>query len=258
MERTSFTPKNIVTMKSRLNKTKIFIFDIGKTLFDKSIQQAASESTISSLGTLRSKGYKLGVCTMRTFGHVQEVIPFFFDFYILNNGAFVEAEGKPILNMALEGTSLTCEKDFLTYGPWRAKYSTPTAKIEADKNGFIADEEGIIETPHNVVLFGKGRSEFEKLKVLYTAYYWPSAEIVSIQNRDTSRLLGCKALLDYYGFLPDECLYFGDGPNDVEVFEKLSCGIAVGDCFPPLVDICLLHIPSCGEEGLARFVSEYF
>ena len=195
---------------------------------------------------------------MRTFGHIQKAVPFTFDFYILNNGAFVEAEGKPILNMALQGTLLTGENDFLTYDAWRAKYSTLKAKSEAEENGFIADEEGIIENPRNVVLFGKDRSAFEKLKTLYTAYYWPSAKIVSMQNPETSRFFGCKAVLDYYGFLPDECLYFGDGPNDMEVFEELSCGIAVGDCFPPLMSNCLLHIPGCGEEGLARFVSEYF
>ena len=129
--------------------------------------------------------------------------------------------------MALQGTPLTGENIFLTYGPWRAKYSTSKAKSKAEENGFIADEEGIIENPYNAVLFEKDRSTFEKPKVLYTAYYWPSAKIVSIQNPEASRFIGCKAVLNYYGFLPDECPCFSDGPNDIECFKnflRYSCG----------------------------------
>ena len=59
-----------------LDNIKVFIFDIGKTLFDKQVQTKCSQNTIIALNLLRQKGYKVGICTMRTFNHIKDIIDF--------------------------------------------------------------------------------------------------------------------------------------------------------------------------------------
>ena len=157
-------------MKYQLNKNiKIFIFDIGKTLFDKSKQKRCSDLTIEALVYLKANNYKIGVCSMRTIDHIKEVIPVDFDFYILNNGAYVEVEGNTIVNEPLLDFKIY-DKDFLTYSPILSMYSTYQAKFNAESNGFIADEIGVIPNPYNVILFNKTFRESNKFNSKYNVY----------------------------------------------------------------------------------------
>ena len=245
-------------MKYQLNnKIKIFIFDIGKTLFDKSKQKRCSDEIIKALTYLKANNYKIGVCTMRTVNYIKEIIPIDFDFYILNNGAYVEVEKNIIVNIPLSEFKIF-DRDYLTYNPFLSMYSTFEAKTNADYNGFIVDAIGIIKNPYNVILFDKTYKDIDALKNKYNVYYWENTKTLSIQNKNTSRILGCKAVLNFYKFKKDECLYFGDGPNDLEVFKELPYGIAMNDCFPLLLKYSYLQIGTCNDNAVAKFIFDNF
>jgi hydroxymethylpyrimidine pyrophosphatase-like HAD family hydrolase len=109
-----------------LDNIKVFIFDIGKTLFDKQVHTKCSQSTIAALNLLRQKGYKVGVCTMRTFNHIRDIIDFTFDFYILNNGSFVMCENNILLDEPMN-VEIT-KRDYLTYTPYETFFSSKKRK----------------------------------------------------------------------------------------------------------------------------------
>ena len=79
-------------------KHELIIFDIGKTLYDKNLSPRASDCVLKDIETLRKKGIKVGVCTMRTIQHCKKVVPVELDFFISLNGSYVVCEGEVIVN----------------------------------------------------------------------------------------------------------------------------------------------------------------
>ena len=63
-----------------------------------------------------------------------------------------------------------------------------------------------------------------------------------IQNKTTSRINAIKTLSDYYSIFIEETLYFDDGPNYLEIFKMLSNCVAVGNCFPELINMLLIKL----------------
>lgn len=169
-----------------LDKIKVFIFDIGKTIFDKETQIKCSKNTIEALNLLKEKGYKVGVCTMRTFNHIRDIIDFDFDFYILNNGSFVICKNKVLIDVPLN-IDIT-KKDYLTYTPYETFYSSDKAKEKALENGFIAENESAASKFYNLILFDIEKEELERLKTNFDAYYWETTKTISLQNKGCSRI----------------------------------------------------------------------
>ena len=92
----------------------------------------------------------------------------------------------------------------------------------------------------------------------FDAYYWKITKTVSLQSKGCSRVRAIKELIDYLGFKLDQVIYFGDGPNDLEVFKFVSCCIAMGDCYPGLLEYSTYQIDSCKNDGVAKFILENY
>lgn len=239
-----------------LDKIKVFIFDIGKTLFDKQCQIRCSKGTIEALNLLKRNGYKVGACTMRTLNHIKDIIDFDFDFYILNNGSFVIYKDKVLINEPLDID--INKKDFLTYTPYETFYSSDKAKEKAKDNGFIAENKRIATKFYNLILFDVEKVELERLKTDFDVYYWASTKTASLQKKGCSRVNAIKDLIEYLGFQLDQVIYFGDGPNDLDVFKYVPCSIAMGDCFPELLNYAAYQIDTCKNDGVAKFIFENY
>ena len=52
----------------------------------------------------------------------------------------------------------------------------------------------------------------------------------------------------------EEILFFGDGPNDLEIFKMLSNCVAVGNCLPELIKYALNKTKSCFRDGVTEFI----
>ena len=239
-----------------LDNIKVFIFDIGKTLFDKQVQSKCSQSTIAALNFLNQYGYKVGVCTMRTFNHIRDIIDFNFDFYILNNGSFVMFENNILVDepMYIE----IQKKDYLTYTPYQTFFSSKNAKEKALYNGFIAEKEGRASTFYNLIIFDIEMNELEKFKKNFDSYYWPNTKTVSLQKKGCSRISAIKKITCYLGLNLSQVIYFGDGPNDLEIFKSLPYSIAMGDCFSELLKYATYQIGTCKNDGVANFIIENY
>ena len=54
----------------------------------------------------------------------------------------------------------------------------------------------------------------------------------------------------------EEILYFGDVPNDLEIFKMLSNCVAVGNCLPELIKYALNKTESCFRDGVTKLIFE--
>ena len=239
-----------------LNDIKVFIFDVGKTLFDKETQTKCSSKTIAALHLLKNKGYKIGVCTMRTYKHIKNIIDFDFDFYILNNGSYLSCDNEIIIDEPLQID--IHKEDFLTYTPFETYYSNNDAKQKALKNEFIAEKLGKPDKFYNLILFDINIKEICDYKKNYNCYFWNKTKTISLQKHDCSRINAINKLAEHLGVRKDQILYFGDGPNDLEIFKYLPYSIAMGDCFEELLKFSIQKIDTCQNDGIAKFITKYF
>ena len=228
-------------------KYELIIFDIGKTLYDKNFSARASDCVLHDIEALRKKGIKVGVCTMRTIQHCRDVVPVELDFYISLNGSYVVCEREVIVNKPTIIPS--GHIDFLSYGKDFTCYSTEKAKILADVNGFLADRKGVASPAYNAVLFDIPADKLSSYDN-YTTEYWANTATLSLQDKNTSRVIGIQEVLRFYNTkLP--LLYFGDGPNDSEIFQSYHDCICMGDGYSKLKQYALFQTKTCRNEGVS-------
>lgn len=228
-------------------KYELIIFDIGKTLYDKNFSARASDCVLHDIEALRKKGIKVGVCTMRTIQHCKNVVPVELDFYISLNGSYIICEGEVIVD---KPTLIPLGYiDFLSYGKDFTCYSTEKAKILADVNGFLADRKGVASPAYNAVLFDIPADKLSSYDN-YTTEYWANTATLSLQDKNTSRVIGIQEVLRFYNTkLP--LLYFGDGPNDSEIFQSYHDCICMGDGYSKLKQYALFQTKTCRNEGVS-------
>ena len=228
-------------------KYELIVFDIGKTLYDKNFAVRASNCVLHDIEALRKKGIKVGVCTMRTIQHCMEVVPVELDFYISLNGSYIVCEREVIVDKPMVIPS--GHIDFLSYGKDFTYYSTEQAKFLADKHSFLADRKGVALPAYNVVLFNIPEDKLSSYDN-YTTEYWENTKALSLQVKNASRLIGIQQVLRFYNSnLP--FLYFGDGPNDLEIFQSFNDCICMGDCYSKLKQYALFQTKTCRDEGIS-------
>lgn len=227
-------------------KYDIIIFDIGKTLFDKRYSPVASDLVLRDIEALRKQGIKVGVCTMRNVKHCKEVVPVELDFYISLNGSYITCEGAVIVDNSV-AMPPDCI-DYLSYNSNHAFYSSEQAKMLAEANGFLAEQKGLASPVYNAVLFNVCSDKLSNYSG-YTTEYWENTNTLVLQNSNTSRLIGIQEVLNYYK-IKSQPLYFGDGPNDLKIFQTYQDCICMGNCYPKLKQYALFQTKSCESEGV--------
>ena len=228
-------------------KYKLIIFDIGKTLLDKHVSNEISKRTLDDIKALQNKGIKVGVCTMWTLTHCRKLIPFELDFYICLNGSHITCDGITIFDSPIELKPASSE--YLTYGTDYAFYSCEIAKEKAIANGFLVDKAGMAKRVYNLVLFDVTKDQLPD-HCFFNTEYWENTKTLVLQNSDSSKSLGIQKVLDYYK-CQEPILYFGDGPNDLPVFERFQDCVCMGDCYPRLLEHSIFQTKPCKDDGVS-------
>ena len=234
-------------MSCRELKYKIVIFDIGKTLLDKSVSNTISDHILDDIKQLRNLGIKVGVCTMRTVKHCKEIIPVDLDFYICLNGSYIWCDNKLIYEQQVDFKNENT--DYLSYGIELACYSSEHAKTMAIANGFLIDNIGVAKPVYNVVLFNVEQTQLQQYNEFHYEY-WPSTKTIVLQNKETSKVNGIKRVLNYCN-LTQPILYFGDGPNDLDIFKTYNDCVCMGDSYPELEKYALFKTDTCANQGVS-------
>lgn len=242
-------------MESHLSNIKVVIFDIGKTVFDKDKQEVISKVFIQTIEKLKTKNIKVGCCTMRSYQWCKKMIEVPLDFYICLNGSYVVFNDKLIINKRTDYKNFDLENTIL-YGSRNCYYLNKTLKVNLNKNGFVMSKKGIIKKPYVISLCNVEEECIKHYKNKYTVYYWPKTKMLHLQNKNTSNLIAIKHIMNLLNL--DKYLYFGDGPNDLDIFKANPYSFLVTNGDPNLKKYAYAICPSCLDDGVAKCLNEIY
>lgn len=89
---------------------------------------------------------------------------------------------------------------------------------------------------------------------MYARDIYSDAQWLEIMPRAASKANAIRQLKEGWGF--DKVVVFGDGINDLDMFEMADEAYAVENAAPELKEKATAVIGSNGEDGVARFLME--
>ncbi|MBO4108215.1 bifunctional Cof-type HAD-IIB family hydrolase/peptidylprolyl isomerase [Streptococcus suis] len=237
-------------LKYRAKKIKIIFFDIDDTLRIKDTGYMP-ESIRQVFASLKKKGILTGIASGRAiYGLVPEIKALEPDYFAMINGSYVvDAKGnflrkavmsKELIQEALDW--MACQGvDYGMMGGESAAISTRDQRISAAIDPIYENlptdpdfykEEDV----YQLITFEQTGKEVqlpENLQDRLRSVRWHeiSSDIVL---HSASKAAGVAAVVEKLGLKPENVLVFGDGLNDLEVFDYAGISIAMGDSHPEL------------------------
>ena len=231
-------------LRYKAKKTKIIFFDIDDTL--RNSKTGFIPSTIpTAFKQLRDKGILTGIATGRgIFGVVPEIKALKPDFFVTLNGAYIEdKKGNVIYSNKIakdkveEYITWTKEVgiDYGLVGSQAAKLSRRTEMISQAIDPIYPDLEVDPdfyqkEDIYQLWTFEEQGDDLvlpESLASTLRMVRWHehSSDVVPISG---SKAAGVAKVVDQLGLKPENVMVFGDGLNDLELFDYAGISVAMG------------------------------
>lgn len=74
---------------------------------------------------------------------------------------------------------------------------------------------------------------------------------------NASKARGILDVCDYYGVNANECMAFGDGMNDLEMFDLVGYAVAMGDAQPALIERADFVTGTIEEHGIQKVLEQF-
>ena len=78
-------------------------------------------------------------------------------------------------------------------------------------------------------------------------------DVVPIEG---GKAAGVRATLERYGIAPDEAIAFGDGENDLSMFEAVGTSVAMGNAWDPVKDAATYVTDDVDHDGVAHMLAK--
>ncbi|MDD7282157.1 MAG: Cof-type HAD-IIB family hydrolase [Erysipelotrichaceae bacterium] len=249
---------------------KVVFFDVDGTLISHKIGKIP-DSTINAIKQIRNKGIFCVVCSGRHIEELKELeFPLsLFDAYILLNGQLIlDNNFKEVWSNPIEGNNL---KNLIHL------YENNIIPIQLlEKNTFyinyvndyvrFAQESihtsvpRISEYTQNVIYQGiafvneqEEKELKEKLSDCLITRWNPYA--VDIVSNNGGKGKAIQQFLDIYQIPVDQSFAFGDGENDMDMFDKVGFSIAMGNAVPLLKSKANYVTSDIDEDGIYNGLS---
>lgn len=224
---------------------KAIFFDIDGTLISPRYPRMKL-LTIKTLQQLRNQGIYLFVATGRHFLELKELHfddDFRFDGYLLLNGGYCFNDDAVIYENKID------VEDVVNICKVIDQYHFPALFIEKEKMYVNFIDERVIKAQQaihstippisqhvnmeNIIQIDPYVNSEQLDKIMKktkncksTRWYDEAYDIVALKGGKRN---GIEAFMRYYGFCKEEVVAFGDGENDVEMFEAVGLAIAMGN-----------------------------
>ncbi|MGX7072340.1 Cof-type HAD-IIB family hydrolase [Helcococcus kunzii] len=269
---------------------KYLFFDIDGTLL--SHTEGISPSTVEALRLCKEKGYKIFICTGRSYAGVPELIySFNFDGIIAAAGGYVKVGDEVIFSheipdhlvdnivyhlnkhntpFILEGTEyIYTDKELLRDFELRTeelKKIKEKSKYEhsAYDYMFVAhkniDEYYENRTPISAMaIHGDGPEsyrEFESFidRDFYLIKYEKFADLVP---KGVNKFTGIQLILDHFRANLKDTIAFGDSLNDYEMIKFCEIGVAVGNASDPLKEVADYITDDIHHDGIYNALKHF-
>lgn len=241
---------------------KAVIFDLDGTLLHS--DQTVSDRALNAIKKCRERGMKILLATARperTAEMYCNIIDF--DAKVFSNGARIVCGDKVTeVTVPFESTAKVLEslRDFgarLTLETGGVAYSN---KVIGDYDTIITDDLTAVAEKLNVlkviahIVDNREVLDVELPEGLYFSvsggYY------MQIMNRNATKWLGVKAMLDLFGIASEDAVYFGDDFDDIEPIRRCGIGVAPANAIEEAKAAADHVVESNNDDGVAAFMEK--
>ncbi|MFS1663416.1 bifunctional Cof-type HAD-IIB family hydrolase/peptidylprolyl isomerase [Streptococcus sp. zg-JUN1979] len=253
-------------LKYKAKKIKAVFFDIDDTLRMKE-PAYMPESIKAVFKGLKDKGILTGIASGRAYyGVVPEIRALKPDYFVTINGAYIlDKKANPISKHPISKEVVEAYVAF--------------AKDKGIAYGFAGEDKPVVSERHSMIdeamepVYGICDVEPDYYKTNDVYQMWtfetngdkvqPTQELADelrfvrwhehssdVVSKAMSKAAGVSELADLLGLKPENILVFGDGPNDLEVFDYAGIAIAMGNAVPELKEKADYVTKTVAEDGI--------
>lgn len=259
-----------------MNNKGIVFFDVDGTLIDwtKKIYDP-TEKTKLAIEKLRENGYLTVLATGRPMNCVHKgILDLGLNGYVASNGAYLEMNNKVLFNETLDNKELKELLDFLEENKVvymlegqeynyvldmeNEKLSSFVEAANLDKNNFKEDWDKDTVKVSKIIAISYDENSFnlvfEKFKEKDYAFMsnLSNGGVFEIYKAKYSKGYGVEHLLNVLDINKDKAYAFGDGENDIEMFQAVKYGIAMGDHHEKLKKYAYAFTENVENEGIEK------
>lgn len=249
----------------------LVFFDSDGTITDAAEKiSKPTQETINSLKKLRENGYLAILATGRNKSYAGHVIEYF-DGSCTSNGAYVEVGGKCIREFPVDFDNLNSVVDYMDKNDIcyslegnRMCY-VPNMKdkrfinwidtFSIDKNVFSDDVKYKNQNVYKMSVMFASEKQCTDMKKefdgVFDIYMHVKGLYGDISPCGMGKGVGIKAIIDYFGISKKDTYAFGDGENDLDMFEAVGNAVAMGKHSPVLDRHASFVTKDVKNEGIA-------
>ncbi|MFT0773294.1 Cof-type HAD-IIB family hydrolase [Psychrobacter nivimaris] len=261
------------SMTTKISTPKIIFFDIDDTLSRNGIIAEHNKATLEQLA---DTDIKLVISTGRSKAILPEDILALLDADILDaiicmNGQYsFDKSGRishyPLTAEQTDKIVRLCQQSDLIH-----KFDSATHIAWSDENERLREFNAV--TPNSILDpdYYKSNTVYqcsvffnnqqEKMQEIDFAQYdlklvhWHQIG-ADILPADASKARGIKDMCEYYAVDASECMAFGDGMNDLEMFDLVGFAVAMGDAQPALIERANFVTGTIEEYGIQTVLNQ--
>lgn len=246
---------------------RYIVFDLDDTLLDRN--KEISAYTLAVLGRLQAMGHRIVINTARSLSYSREPFDILSpDYAVLSGGALiVDREKRPIFRAGLDhATTLSVIRELLALTDNFSVQTETTLYSSGDYSGqdarkFNFREETFPFCAQKIVAAipenAPAAALAEKFGLTYTTYL--DGPFRRYSPPDTTKATGNRHLAALTGGRVEDIIAFGDDLGDVEMLRQAGVGVLMKNARKELWPLCpRISRFSCDEDGVARFLAEYF
>ena len=254
---------------------KIIFFDVDGTLYTNELG-GITDNVKKAIAATRALGHLCFVASGRPYGYIADNIGF--DGYVLANGANIKYQNHDLekrflnykdvkelcQNLKKKNIEYVLQTSTLCYLNKENKCLLDFYKkcnIDFKNFCFDYDEEEIMHKVVKIEVWVKDQEELDFAISCYGAFQYelhPDNHSMEIYAKDVSKATGILDVLRLLNIDIKDSYCFGDGPNDVEMFETVGHAIAMGNAIDIIKEkadeVCL----SVKEDGVYYKLKDLF
>lgn len=256
---------------------KIIFFDIDDTLYITK-ESRIPDSVFAALTALKARGVLLAIATGRSFGVMPQaamrlIETIGIDILLTMNGQYNEYQGKAWLDFAMDEAAVRhtvalCKQLNIGYACMTrdeifAFQDTPNLQaalgaLSITPQWAAVDAFDFQQKIYQMLAFvddDQAAMLGEQLDDTLKLTRWHACA-VDVLDKDASKARAIRAVLQKLNISAAEAAAFGDGLNDIQMFELVGTSIAMGNAHPALKTLATHIAPRHDEDGIWQMVRQ--
>ena len=253
-------------------------FDYDGTLTDENAGiYYPTPKTIDSLEKLRANGYATFLATGR-MKPLTALVSGKFLGLVTSNGSYAEVDGKPVQNLYIDSRLLSEAIDYMIeHGICYALETQRCAYTNGLKNKHfleVLDHFKLAKSlfrPHerNMAIQANkmfisyesndlARDMAERFRGRLSLKPHRFCMSADVDAENISKAVGIKSIIDYLGIPKEKTYAFGDGSNDLTMFQAVAHPVAMGDHSSALDGAAEFYTETVKNEGIYKALHEHY